>query len=295
MKGFLSLRCLAWIMGAAVTHSLRAEIMRHLLILACLLFGTGATADEADFDFKSLGAKKALRDYKATLVREDKAKQKAIEEIEAEAKKERKKYRIELIMNLEQALKKALQDADLEEANKIDSAIKALKKGGDPTGSPEKIGIGSRQKRSSSLYLSDISPILARTYTNHSHGFGSHGFVGKNFRQIRVGGKLFLHGLGTHPLRNSGASITYDIGGKFSEFTGGVAIDDNIPRSATPLTFEIIGDGRQIWISRPVQRGGMPQAFKVSVKRIKRLTLIVRCPGDMGNAWAVWLDPKLKK
>ena len=129
MKGFLSLRCLAWIMGAAVTHSLRAEIMRHLLILACLLFGTGATADEADFDFKSLGAKKALRDYKATLVREDKAKQKAIEEIEAEAKKERKKYRVELIMNLEQALKKALQDADLEEANKIDAAIKCLTEG----------------------------------------------------------------------------------------------------------------------------------------------------------------------
>jgi hypothetical protein len=116
-------------MGAAATHSLRVETMRHLLILACLLFGTGAVADEGDFDFKSLGAKKALRDYKATLAKEDKAKQKAIEEIEAEAKKERKKYRVELIMNLEQALKKALQDADLEEANKIDAAIKALKKG----------------------------------------------------------------------------------------------------------------------------------------------------------------------
>ena len=57
-------------------------------------------AEEADFDFKSLGAKKA-----------------------------QKKYRVELIMNLEQALKKALQDADLEQANKIDAAITALKKG----------------------------------------------------------------------------------------------------------------------------------------------------------------------
>ena len=36
--------------------------MRHLLILASLLFGTGAVADEADFDFKSLGARKAVRD-----------------------------------------------------------------------------------------------------------------------------------------------------------------------------------------------------------------------------------------
>jgi hypothetical protein len=108
--------------------------MRHLLILASLLFGTAATADEADFDFKSLGARKAVRDYKATLAKEDKAKQKAIEEMEAEAKKAQKKYRVELIMNLEQALKKALQDADLEEANKIDAAIKALKKGASPAG-----------------------------------------------------------------------------------------------------------------------------------------------------------------
>ncbi|MDP7267873.1 MAG: hypothetical protein QF408_06830, partial [Pirellulales bacterium] len=108
--------------------------MRHLLTLACLLFVTGVVADEADFDFKSLGARKAVRDYKATLAKEDKAKQKAIEEMEAEAKKAQKKYRVELIMNLEQALKKALQDADLEEANKIDAAIKALKKGASPAG-----------------------------------------------------------------------------------------------------------------------------------------------------------------
>jgi hypothetical protein len=108
--------------------------MRHFLILASLAFVTPATADEADFDFKSLGAKKALRDYKATLAKEDKAKQKAIEEMEAEAKKAQKKYRVELIMNLEQALKQAMQAGNLEEANKISGAIKALKKGASPTG-----------------------------------------------------------------------------------------------------------------------------------------------------------------
>jgi hypothetical protein len=52
-----------------------------------------------------------------------------MEEMEAEAKKAQKKYRVELIMNLEQALKKALQDADLEEANKIDAAIKTIQAG----------------------------------------------------------------------------------------------------------------------------------------------------------------------
>ena len=272
------------------THSLRATIMRHFLILASLAFVTASYAEEGDFDFNGLIAKKALRDYKKAVAKDEKATELKRKELDEEAANAAKTTRDAFAENLKKALKQSMQAGNLEEANKIDSAIKALKKGGDPTGSPEKIGVGSRQKRSSSLYLSDISPILASTYS-----FGSHGFVGEGaFTKIRVGGKPFLHGLGTHPLSNSGASVTYDIGGKFSEFTGGVAIDDR-KRAATPLTFEIIGDGRQIWISRPVQRGGMPQAFKVSVKRIKRLTLIVRCPGHNGTAWAVWLDPKLKK
>ena len=122
--------------------------MRHLLILASLLFGTGAVADDADFDFKSLGAKKALRDYKATLAKEDKAKQKAIEEIEAEAKKAQKKYRVELIMNLEQALKKAMQDADLEEANKIRRCHQGTQEGGPAHREPQwQVPIGKKKAK----------------------------------------------------------------------------------------------------------------------------------------------------
>ena len=139
--------------------------MRHLLILACLLFGTGAVADEADFDFKGLGAKKALRDYKATHAKEDKAKRKAIEEIEAAAKKAQKTNRVELIMNLEQALKKALQDADLEEANKIDAAIKALKKGASPAGASVAGSKGKKKAKKSKARI----PRDAVEYKGHHY------------------------------------------------------------------------------------------------------------------------------
>ena len=105
--------------------------MRHLLILASLLFGTGAMADEADFDFKSLGAKKALRDYKKAVAKDEKARlQKAIEE---EAANLAKKTAMRLWRILK-ALKQAMQAGNLEEANKIDAAIKALKKGASPAG-----------------------------------------------------------------------------------------------------------------------------------------------------------------
>ena len=109
--------------------------MRYLLILACLAFGTGAVADEADFDFKSLGAKKALRDYKKSVVKDEKAqaqKQKELDEVGAKAAK---KTRDAFAERLKKALKHAMQDTDLEEANKIDAAIKALKQGSPAGGS----------------------------------------------------------------------------------------------------------------------------------------------------------------
>ena len=87
--------------------------MRHLLILACLAFGTGVVADEADFDFKSKKANIAIEKYEATI-----KKAKAVE----------KRNRVDLILALEAALKYERTEGELDEAIKIRDAIKALKK-----------------------------------------------------------------------------------------------------------------------------------------------------------------------
>jgi len=109
--------------------------MRHLLILACLAFGTGATADEADFDFKSLGAKKALRDYKKAVAKDEKAQAQRQKELDEAGAKAAKKTRDAFAERLKKSLKQAMQAGDLEEANKIDAAIKALKQGSPAGGS----------------------------------------------------------------------------------------------------------------------------------------------------------------
>ena len=96
--------------------------MRHFLILSCLLFGTGATADEADFDFKSKKANIAIEKYEATI-----KKAKAVE----------KRNRVDLILALEAALKYERTEGELDEAIKIRDAIKALKKGASPAGGSE--------------------------------------------------------------------------------------------------------------------------------------------------------------
>jgi len=119
-------------MGAAATHSLRVEIMRHLLILASLAFVTASYAEEGDFDFNGLIAKKALRDYKKALVEDKKATELKRKELDEEAANLAKTTRDAFVENLKKALKQSMQAGNLDEANKIDAAIKLLKKGANP-------------------------------------------------------------------------------------------------------------------------------------------------------------------
>jgi len=102
--------------------------MRHLLILACLLFGTGAMADEAELDFKSNKAKAAVQKYQDA------------------SRKSNKRNLDSLIRSLEAAFKHERTEGDLDEAIKIRDTIKALEKGADPTGTPV---VGPKGKKKS--------------------------------------------------------------------------------------------------------------------------------------------------
>ena len=92
--------------------------MRYLFTLACLLLVTATVADEPEFDFGSVAAKKAFRDYN-----------KAVAKDKADAAKLAQKRRDAFVESLERALKQSMQAGNLEEANKIDAAIKGLEKG----------------------------------------------------------------------------------------------------------------------------------------------------------------------
>ena len=175
-------------MGAAATHSLRAEIMRHLLILTCLLFGTGATAEEGDFDFNGLIAKKALRDYKKALVEDKKAIELRRKKLDEEADSLAKTTRDAFVENLTKALKQSMQAGNLEEANKIDAAIKALKKGASPAGASV---AGSKDKKKAKKSKARI-PRNAVKYKGHHYKLfdiqGPHGVAMKKAESM--GGHL---------------------------------------------------------------------------------------------------------
>ena len=100
--------------------------MRHFLILASLAFVTGAVADEGDFDFKGLVAKKALRDYKKAAAKDGKAMELKRKELDKEIANLAKTTRDAFVKNLKKALKQSMQAGNLEEANKINAAIKLV-------------------------------------------------------------------------------------------------------------------------------------------------------------------------
>ena len=75
-------------------------------------------------------------------------------------------------------------------------------------------------------------------------------------------------------------------------FEAKVAISDVVPvGSATGLIFQVVGDDKVIWNSKPIQAKGDSQDCWVKVEGIDVLELRVVCPGSHAWAHAVWLDP----
>ncbi len=99
------------------------------------------------------------------------------------------------------------------------------------------------------------------------------------------------HALTTYPLSNGSATVTYELGGRYSAFQAVVGITVT-PR--TPLTFRVFGDGKILWESQPqTKRVVSGVEVNVDLRGVETLKLEVLCPGDNNSAHAVWIDPRL--
>jgi len=65
--------------------------------------------------------------------------------------------------------------------------------------------------------------------------------------------------------------------------------------TASPLVFQILGDGHLLWSSKPLHNKNESESFLVDITRIGELQLRVDCSGDAGNARAVWKDVVLRR
>lgn len=155
----------------------------------------------------------------------------------------------------------------------------------------EKLGIEKRLNESSPAWLSEMP---MREMVTGAWGIGKGTVGGENLTPISVNGDQFPHGLGMHPPSSGASHVTFDVNKQFKHFEAAGAIDDTGDKpTASPLTFRVVGDGHELWRSKPMQTPGSRQSFMVDVANFSKLELFVDCPGYFHGCYAVWLEPRL--
>lgn len=79
-------------------------------------------------------------------------------------------------------------------------------------------------------------------------------------------------------------------------FVSRVAIADKnniFGRAGSPVTFRLLGDGKQLWRSRPIQSTGVIDVADVDVTLVEVLRLEAEAAGSNACSHAVWVDPRL--
>lgn len=114
-------------------------------------------------------------------------------------------------------------------------------------------------------------------------------------KRIMVKRTHIKKGLSTHSVSNGYSFVRYDLDKKYKVFWSGCAIADIAVRgSDSPLVFVVVGDGKTIWKSQPVQKIGDVKNCKVNIIGVKTIELRVYCNGTDGWACSVWIDPQVK-
>lgn len=136
---------------------------------------------------------------------------------------------------------------------------------------------GARARRfGAPVYLADVPPREAGVGYGRLHK-----------ASVVVGGvtwpnSLFAHG----PSR-----VVYALDGRYRVFKTGAGIPDSTrPGAASPVMFKVVGDGRTLWTSKPVQAGGSREQCELSVAGVTALELIVEVSRSKSAAHTLWLD-----
>ena len=108
---------------------------------------------------------------------------------------------------------------------------------------------------------------------------------------IRIGGRPFAHGIGTH----APSVFWIQLDAWTSDFTAHVGVDDEVANSSASVEFIVFGKGKVLWQSGTMKAGDPPKEVKVKIRGVKKLALIVTDGGDGAEFdHADWADAKLR-
>ncbi len=109
-------------------------------------------------------------------------------------------------------------------------------------------------------------------------------------RALRIGGRRYRLGLGTH----ANANVRYFLGQGYTRFSGEVGIDDGT-EGAGSAVFRILGDGKELFVSEVKRGKERAQTFEVPVAGVMVLELVVSDAGDGTEGdHANWGNPYLR-
>ncbi|HMF11207.1 MAG TPA: NPCBM/NEW2 domain-containing protein [Gemmataceae bacterium] len=111
--------------------------------------------------------------------------------------------------------------------------------------------------------------------------------------KIKAKGVHSANGLSMHPPEHSYSAAKYLLNKKAALFKAAVALDDSVNSTRNPAVFEVLGDGKQLWESEPVNRGTPPQACSIDVAGVEVLELRVHAKPSEFGLYAVWIEPRL--
>jgi hypothetical protein len=126
------------------------------------------------------------------------------------------------------------------------------------------------------IYLSQLVPsqVNEKTILTPQQGYRLNQNCQGN--PLSVGGNLYAWGIGVH----ANSSLTFDIGGGWAKFESAIGIDDQAGKGGS-VTFQVLGDGKELYKSPVVRGGTVPVVIAVPVKGVKKLTLVVDATADL--------------
>ena len=133
------------------------------------------------------------------------------------------------------------------------------------------------------VYLTDLD--ISKTKQGWKEAARDFNLLG---RRLKVADQVYTNGMATHSL----SELYVDLRGA-RRFIAEAGVDDTCDQGDKRMVFQVIGDGRLLWQSRPLKRGDKPLPVDIEVAAFKTLLLRVD-PWRDGTAGdhADWLNAR---
>lgn len=142
------------------------------------------------------------------------------------------------------------------------------------------------------VFLSDLEEFDVRS---GPWSFSKNGQLGDPENKIiQVNGYRSAKGLSMHPPDGGDyASACFRLGKQASLFRSEVALNDSTNLVVSAAVFEVWGDGKQLWQSKPVNQTRHSHRCRVDVSAVDVMELRVMSTGSHVGLHAVWYEPRL--